>query len=291
MKKLLLGLALALGLALPAQAQQAITVKDATVTSMSGGGTLCVHADNNGKLGAAAADCGTGLASIADKRILANISGGSAAPIANTFSDILDAAITCSAQGDIIFRGASGWSCLAPGTTGKFLKTQGASADLVWATAAGTGDVVGPGSSTTHNLASFGDTTGKLLEDSGIAKANVASTAADTRWASRIAGKAAVTLTDSSTISWDASLGNTFKVTLGGNRTVAAPSNPEDGATVILYIIQDGSGSRTLTWNSVFKWPGATAPTLSTGASKIDMVSCSEDGTNFNCALVGLDFH
>lgn len=60
MRKIFLGLFLALLAIAPALAQQSITVKNATVTSLGGGGTKCVNTDNNGKLGAAAADCGSG---------------------------------------------------------------------------------------------------------------------------------------------------------------------------------------------------------------------------------------
>lgn len=50
--------------------------------------------------------------------------------------------------------------------------------------------------------------------------------------------------------------------------------------TYILHVIQDGAGSRTLTWNSVFKWPAGVAPTLTTTASRRDMFSFVSDGTN-----------
>jgi uncharacterized protein (DUF2141 family) len=88
------------------------------------------------------------------------------------------------------------------------------------------------------------------------------------------------TLTDGATINWNMNTQQVAKVTLGGNRTMAAPSNLVDGGTYILRIIQDGTGSRTLTWNSVFKWPGGTAPTLTTTAAAIDMVTFISDGTN-----------
>lgn len=89
------------------------------------------------------------LPSVATLNILANLTGGSAAPIGHTLSDAIDAAIG-SAQGDILYRGASSWSVLAPGTSGFFLKTQGASANPVWASASGgSGNVVATGSATT----------------------------------------------------------------------------------------------------------------------------------------------
>ena len=84
-----------------------------------------------------------------------------------------------------------------------------------------------------------------------------------------------VALTDAASIATDASLSNTFTVTLGGNRTLANPTNlPTAGAVIIKWIItQDGTGSRTLAYGSKFKWPGGTAPTLSTAAGARDMVS------------------
>lgn len=88
------------------------------------------------------------------------------------------------------------------------------------------------------------------------------------------------TLTDGATIDWDMDASNVAKVTLADNRTMAAPTNLKDGGTYVLHVIQDGTGSRTITWNAVFKWPGGSAPTLTTTASARDMLSFSSDGTN-----------
>jgi len=93
-------------------------------------------------------------------------------------------------------------------------------------------------------------------------------------------GTDVTTVTDQATLAIDCSLGNVFKVTLGGNRTVGAPSNPRDGQVIQFFVIQS-TGSNTLTWNAVFKWPSGTAPTLSTAASAIDIVSAVYDGTNW----------
>lgn len=89
-----------------------------------------------------------------------------------------------------------------------------------------------------------------------------------------------ITLTDGASISWDTATGQVATVTLGGNRTMAAPTNLVNGAFYALEIIQDGTGSRTLSWNSVFKFTGATAPTLSTAASSKDYITFRSDGTN-----------
>lgn len=88
------------------------------------------------------------------------------------------------------------------------------------------------------------------------------------------------TLTDGATINWNLDNEQTAKVTLAGNRTMAAPTNMVDGGTYTLRIIQDATGSRTLTWNSVFKWPGGVAPTISSGANDVDVLTFVSDGTN-----------
>ena len=86
------------------------------------------------------------------------------------------------------------------------------------------------------------------------------------------------TLTDGATITWNAASGRIATVTLGGNRTMAAPTNLKAGHYT-LTVIQDGSGSRTLTWNGAFKWPAQTAPTLSTAANARDILTFVSDGT------------
>ena len=88
------------------------------------------------------------------------------------------------------------------------------------------------------------------------------------------------TLTDAATVNWNMDSGASAQVTLAGNRTMAAPTNLRAGGTYLLLIIQDGTGSRTITWNAVFKWAGGTAPVLSTAASSKDIISFWSDGTN-----------
>jgi len=91
---------------------------------------------------------------------------------------------------------------------------------------------------------------------------------------------AAVALTDAATIATDASLGNVFTDTLTDNRTLGAPTNLVAGGRYTWIFTQDGVGSRTLTYNGIFKWPGGTAPTLSTAAGAIDKIEAVYDGTN-----------
>jgi hypothetical protein len=84
-----------------------------------------------------------------------------------------------------------------------------------------------------------------------------------------------VSLTDAATIVVDASQGNDFYVTLGGNRTIAAPLNPADGQSILFELIQDSTGSRTVTWTSGaggYAFGSGSAPVLSTSAGATDQV-------------------
>ena len=82
---------------------------------------------------------------------------------------------------------------------------------------------------------------------------------------------AEATLTDGATITWDVGTSPVAKVTLGGNRTLSAPTNGATGQFISLAVIQDVTGSRTLTWNSLYEFTADTAPTLTTTASKADL--------------------
>ena len=80
------------------------------------------------------------LAPIASNYILANATGSSAAPSGTTLSAILDGSFS-STQGAILYRGASSWSALPPGTAGQILQTGGAGSNPSWFTVTGTGTV------------------------------------------------------------------------------------------------------------------------------------------------------
>ena len=89
------------------------------------------------------------------------------------------------------------------------------------------------------------------------------------------------TLTDGATITWDVSTAPVAKVTLGGNRTLSAPTNGATGQFISLLVIQDGTGSRTLTWNSAYEFASDTAPTLTTTASLGDLFTFRYNGTKW----------
>ena len=85
-----------------------------------------------------------------------------------------------------------------------------------------------------------------------------------------------VTLTDAASITSSFDAGNTFVVTLGGNRTLAAPTSAGIGQTGSIRIIQDATGGRTLSYNSAWQFVSASAPVMDTsaGAQSILVFSC-----------------
>jgi len=80
-------------------------------------------------------------------------------------------------------------------------------------------------------------------------------------------------LTDGATITPNMNNANNFSVTLGGNRTLANPTNLTAGQSGVIVITQDGTGSRTLAYGSNWKFPGGTAPTLTTTANAVDVIA------------------
>jgi hypothetical protein len=89
------------------------------------------------------------------------------------------------------------------------------------------------------------------------------------------------TLTDQATVTWDASTEDVCKVTLAGNRTLAAPTNGTTGQFISILVIQDGTGSRTITWNAVYEFASDTAPTLTTTAAKGDVFVFRYNGSKW----------
>jgi len=80
------------------------------------------------------------------------------------------------------------------------------------------------------------------------------------------------TLTDGATITPDFALANNYTVTLGGNRTLANPTNLTAGQSGSIFVVQDGTGSRTLAYGSYWDFIGGTAPTLTTTANAVDRI-------------------
>ena len=105
------------------------------------------------------------------------------------------------------------------------------------------------------------------------------------------AGADVTALSDGSTITVDFRAGTHFSVTLGGNRTFGNPDNTSTsiGSSGSIFITQDGTGSRTASFHSDYKFPGGTAPTLSTAANAVDRLDYVVKAHNVVHAVVTLD--
>ena len=97
----------------------------------------------------------------------------------------------------------------------------------------------------------------------------------------------AATAGGTTTIDMDTS--DNWIITMGGNTTIGDPSNEKVGQTGSIWLVQDGTGSRTAAWNSAFKWVGGTAPTLTTTASMIDRVDYIVKAAGEINAVISLD--
>ena len=97
------------------------------------------------------------------------------------------------------------------------------------------------------------------------------------------------TLTDAATVTPDFAVTNNYKIELGGNRTLANPTNLTAGQSGVLIISQDSTGSRTLAFGNYWKFAGGTAPTLTTTASASDVIVYFVDSTTRITAQVLLN--
>ena len=94
------------------------------------------------------------------------------------------------------------------------------------------------------------------------------------------------TLTDAATITPDFGANQNFTVTLAGNRTLANPTNAVVGQTGSIFLVQDGTGSRTLSFGTEYDFAGGTAPTISTTASAVDRIDyIVRTATSIHCVF------
>jgi hypothetical protein len=151
-----------------------------------------------------------------------------------------------------------------------FTKTSSATTQLNITNAATgtTGPLLTPAGETNINLRLGGTGTGKVHDTTG-------------RYGDLTADS------DGATITFNLATSNIHTVTLGGNRTLAL-SNASIGQCFMLRLLQDATGTRTVTWFSTIKWAGGAAPTLTTTASKADMIGfvCTSSG-NYDGFVVG----
>ena len=174
-----------------------------------------------------------------------------------------------------------------PGNAGKYLTTDGANAS--WADVAVAIANVSGFPTQSGNSGKLLTTDGSALSWLALATASeILDAAAKIITADQLFSAAAsVALTDATTISADGDLGWNFHVTLGGNRTLGAPTNFKPGQSGRIRIVQDSTGSRTLSFNSAWKFAGGTDPTLSTTANAVDVLTYYvHDASNIECGFM-----
>lgn len=241
-----------------------VTISNTGVTSIAAG--AIVDADIN----ASAAIADTKLATISTAGKVAN--SATTATNANTASAIVARDASGNFSAGTITAALSGNASTA--TTLATARTiQGVSFDgsaNITVVTAGTGISVAGTSVANTGVLSVNGSTGAVT--------NVAVTNAAQSFTAQQRG-AISALTDGATITPDFALANNFSVTLGGNRTLANPSNLTAGASGCIWITQDGTGSRTLAYGSSWDFTGGTAPTLTTTANARDCLVYSVQST------------
>ena len=260
---------------------------DASWDAPAGAGTVTSVATGAGLTGGPITGAGTiSLASVADKNLLANISGASAAPAAVTVSQLLDSALS-AAQGAVIYRSATAWVALAPGTNGQILTTGGAAANPAWANAAAAAPIA-------NNLI-IGNISGATAAPIGVSLTNVIDAVfgstrgmilyrGATGWAALPAGTAGQVLTTGGTAANPSWAGGSTSITISDT----APASPAAGnlwwdsvSGQLFVYYNDGNSSQWVVANS----GGGGAITQLTGDVTAGPGSGSQAATLANTAV------
>jgi len=132
-----------------------------------------------------------------------------------------------------------------------------------------------PSASTTTSTLPLPQTTSCIPMDTALSGGRAPQTVCVTPQNLAVAGSSSIQLTDGATIVPDMSLGNVFFVTLGGNRTLGTPTNPADGQRMTLFVTQDGTGARSLSYVGAFKFGnnGITPLFQTTGANAVSQIN------------------
>jgi hypothetical protein len=251
-------------------AARTITLPDSTGTVVLSGSI--VNADIN----ASAAIAFSKLASLTSANILVGSSGNVATSVAVTGDvTISNAGVTAIAAGVVVNADVSASAAIAfsklanVSATDRLLgrSTAGAGAiEEITCTAAGRALIDDADAAAQRTTLGVVIGTDVQAYDADTAKTDV------TQIFTAAQRGEITTLTDAATIAVDFADSNNFTVTLGGNRTLGNPTNQVAGQSGSLFVVQDGTGSRTLAYSSDWEFAGGTAPTLSTAASAVDRI-------------------
>jgi hypothetical protein len=88
----------------------------------------------------------------------------------------------------------------------------------------------------------------------------------------------ALTIT-SGTVPWNLAENQVATLTVTTNSTMNTPTNPQAGCTYVMIVTQGTGGSNTLSFSTAYKFPGGSAPVLSTGSAQVDVLSFVTNGT------------
>ncbi|NDD82619.1 MAG: hypothetical protein EBZ53_08680, partial [Verrucomicrobia bacterium] len=145
-----------------------------------------------------------------------------------------------------------------------------------------TAGTIGTLNSTTGTIGNFTTTlVGDLTISTGSATVGTRVAVVNTaQQYSRAHNFAATSLTiTNGTVPWDLSQNQVSTLTVTTNSTMNTPTNFQAGATYVLIVTQGTGGSNTLSFSTAYKFPGGSAPVLSTGSSQVDVLSFVSNGT------------
>jgi hypothetical protein len=218
--------------ALP-NAQALSSLSTGIVKNTTGTGTLSIAVAGSDFVGIGAVTT-SGLTASTNSRLIGRKTAGAGALEQVTTSEVLD--FIGTTQGTILYRNATSWTTLSPGTSGQLLKTNGAGADPSW-TSGSTGDVVGPVSSTNNGIPRYNGTTGKLIQAS---TASIADSGALTLIAGLVLG-VTTTAANYTVLAADSSV----IYTGAGSHTITLVSASTNNGRVIM-LKNNGTGAVTI---------------------------------------------
>jgi hypothetical protein len=240
----------------------AVAVGDGTTLNFTAAGTAGQVLTSNGAAVPTWTDNGSGTVTSASV-VSANGFAGTVATSTTTPAITLTTSITgvLKGNGTALSAATAGTDYLAPPSGTALLKANsgGALANAV----AGTDYVTPTGTETLTNKTLTNPTVTNYTETPFSANSSTAITLALTNGTVQI-------------------------ITLTGNATITMPT-AVSGKSFIMYLKQDATGSRTVTWSTV-KWAGGTAPTITSTASRQDILSFFSDGTNWFGVVVGQNY-
>lgn len=174
-----------------------------------------------------------------------------------------------------------------------FYEDSGGNVQVIATKAGADGDVVGPGSATSGNVATFNGTTGKIIQDGGksLPSGSIVGTSDTQTLTNKRVTQRVNSITDAATITPTGDSSDQYNVTaLAQPATIAAPSGtPTSGQKLILRIKDNGTG-RALTWTTTsgaYRAIGVTLPTTTT-ANKTSYIGCiyNSDATFWDVVAV-----